>query len=230
MTTLARTTTTPPPRPRLRLRRAALALAVCGPLLLPLSAPAAAADGGATVTVSRTTGLTEGQRITVTGQGFTPGLTSVAVGLCAEHYRSNADCDLTGGAALVNIDARGRLPEVTLTVHGTVAGTDCRTKQCVVGVSPLPTGTPASLRPPNTVDIRIGLAGGTVTGDPSGTGRATTASAAPSAAGSGGEGLSTPLWSLALAAVVLCAAGAVVVSRPPRHPDPAPLSHTGGTP
>ncbi|MFD7432129.1 neocarzinostatin apoprotein domain-containing protein [Streptomyces sp. NPDC059818] len=213
---------------RSRLCRAATAAAFCGPLLIPLLGPAAVAgatDAGATVTVSQATGLVEGGHITVTGKGFRPGLTSVAVGLCKQGYRDNKDCDLSGGAALVNIDAHGRLPEVRLTVHRTVAGADCRTTQCVVGVSPLPAGTPASLRPPNTVDIPIGLKGGTVTGEPSGTGHAQPAAAGGNGAESGWDGPSVALWAACLSVVVLCAG----LSRLPFRPKPFPLSRTGGT-
>ncbi|MFJ3666884.1 neocarzinostatin apoprotein domain-containing protein [Streptomyces sp. NPDC090106] len=217
---------------RPRVRRVVLGLggSLLFPLLLGSATPAAAADTGATVTVSRATALVEGQKITVTGEGFRPGLTSVAVGLCKKGWTSNTDCDLTGGAALVNIDADGRLPTVTLTVHRTVAGTDCRTSQCVVGVSPLPTGTPAALRPANTVDVPIGLEGGTVTGSTSGVGHADTATAAQGAADPHWDGPSTPLWAASLASVVLCAAVGARLSRRPRRTDPVPLSHTGGTP
>ncbi|MFI6653059.1 neocarzinostatin apoprotein domain-containing protein [Streptomyces sp. NPDC050529] len=213
---------------RSRVRRAATAAAACGPLLIALFGPAAvagAADAGATVTVSKATGLVEGGHVTVTGEGFRPGLTSVAVGLCKKGYRDNKDCDLTGGAALVNIDAHGRLPKVTLTVHRTVAGADCRTTPCVVGVSPLPAGTPASLRPPNTVDIPIGLKGGTVTGEPSGVGHARTAAAGTGGSGSGWDGPSTGLWTACLSVVVLCAG----LSRFPLRPKSFPLSRSGGT-
>ncbi|MEV6162049.1 neocarzinostatin apoprotein domain-containing protein [Streptomyces sp. NPDC052052] len=216
------------PSARRRARRAATAVALCGPLLIPLLGPATAAgaaDAGATVTVSRAVDLVEGEHITVNGEGFRPGLTTVAVGLCKEGYHDNKDCELGGGAELVNIDGQGRLPEVTLTVVRMVAGTDCRIKQCVVGVAPLPAGTPASLRPPNTVNIPIGLKGGTVTGDSSGTGRAQT-TAAGATAGSDWDGPSTALWAACLAVVALCAG----LSLLPYRPKPVPLTRTGGTP
>lgn len=160
----------------------------------------------ATVRVSATTGLTEGQQITVDGTGFHAGLTSIAVGLCKKGYTSNKDCDLSGGARLVTIRPDGSLPQVTLTAHTRVAGVDCRTAPCVVGVAPLPSGTPPTLITANSVQIAVGFEGGKVQGEPSGTGRAEpTMSATSAGAGQVDDwsGPSTGMWSLSLGVAAL---------------------------
>lgn len=183
--------------------------------------------GTATAKVSAAVGLTDGRKVTVTGRGFRPGLPSVAVGLCRKGYAGIKDCDLGGGARLVNIDGSGRLPTVTLTVRARFAGVDCRATACVVGVSPLPSAAPTALRAANTVDIPVGFRGGTVPGEPSGTGSAATvpASSTPASDARWG-GPSTALWATSTGVTVLCAVLALVVPR--RHRPRFP--HTGGTP
>ncbi|MGW1771430.1 neocarzinostatin apoprotein domain-containing protein [Streptomyces sp. NPDC002104] len=202
--------------------------------------PAAAdtADAApATVRVSASTGLTDGQQVTVEGTGFRAGLTSVAVGLCKKGYTSNKDCDLSGGARLVTIGPDGSLPHVTLTAHTRVAGADCRTTPCVVGVAPLPSGTPPALIAANSVQVAVGFEGGTVQGEPSGTGRSESeASAASSAAPriDVWNGPSARVWALSLAvAVAALALGALSLARgrrgaAPERPQTSP-SHNGGS-
>ncbi|MFG2972468.1 neocarzinostatin apoprotein domain-containing protein [Streptomyces sp. NPDC048331] len=215
-----------------RTGRAALAAAA----LFTLTGVSPAA-GGATVRVSAAAGLTEGQEITVDGTGFSAGLTSVAVGLCKMGYTGNKDCDLGGGARLVTIGPDGVLPRVTLTVHGRFAGIDCRTAPCVIGVAPLPSGTPPALIAANSVEVAVGFEGGTVPGEASGTGRAgPVGAAAPGAVhGDDWSGPSTPMWALSLGvacAGLLIGAHSLVRSRPQaEHPEP-PLSpsDSGGNP
>ncbi|MFF3611540.1 neocarzinostatin apoprotein domain-containing protein [Streptomyces sp. NPDC002580] len=219
-----------------RLHRTAATVAattVACVLALASTGVASAADSpGATARLSAATDLAEGQRITVTGAGFRGGLTSVAVGLCKKGYTGNTDCDLAGGAKLVNIGGSGRLPTITLTVHARFAGIDCHTAQCVVGISPLPTGTPAALRPANTVDIPVGFRGGTTRGEPSGAGRAgvpVTAVGTAASPDSRWSGPSTVLWTASTALTALCAGAAAYSARRRRPESPTPLPDTGGT-
>ncbi|WP_179166738.1 neocarzinostatin apoprotein domain-containing protein [Streptomyces sp. CB03238] len=213
-----------------RFGRVAPAAATACALLLCGGTSAAATPkegpGTATARVSAAVGLTDGQKITVTGRGFRPGLPSVAVGLCRKGYAGIKDCDLGGGATLVNIDGSGRLPTVTLTARARFAGVDCRTAACVIGIAPLPSAAPAALRAANTVDIPVGFRGGTVPGEASGTGSAATPPAAPGAPDARWGGPSTALWAVSIGVTVFCTALALVIPR--RHRSPVP--HTGGTP
>lgn len=211
-------------------------LALAGAAAAPTAAPAA---DGATVRVSAATGLTEGGRITVDGTGFRAGLTSVAVGLCKQGYTGNKDCDLGGGARLVTIGPDGVLPQVTLTVHARFAGIDCRTTPCVVGVAPLPSGTPPALIAANSVQVAVGFEGGTVPGEASGSGRATPAGAAAPAGARGDDwsGPSTPMWALSLGVAgvgLLLGAHCLVRGRrepaPGAHPLSPANSPSGGNP
>jgi hypothetical protein len=207
-------------------------LAACVLAFSATGAASAADPPGATARLSAAVDLTEGQKITVTGEGFRGGLTSVAVGLCKKGYTGNTDCDLAGGAVLVNIGGSGRLPRITLTVHARFAGIDCRTVPCVVGISPLPTGTPAALRPANTVDIPVGFRGGTPRGESSGVGRAVTATTPGGTVASSGSrwhGPSTLLWGASTALAALCAGAALLSLRRVRHDGGTPLPDTGGT-
>ncbi|MFD3677035.1 neocarzinostatin apoprotein domain-containing protein [Streptomyces sp. NPDC058613] len=207
-------------------------MAVAAAAVLTLNVHAggvAAAEGpSATVRVSAATELTEGQRITVTGQGFHAGLASVAVGLCKKGYTGNKDCDLGGGARLVTIGPDGVLPPVTLTVRAQVAGADCRTTACVVGVAPLPSGTPPGLIGANSVQVPVGFAGGSVAGEASGTGTAAPA-AAPATRTDGWEGPSDLMWSVSLALTVLCLVLAFVRGRRGAAPGTTALSASKGS-
>ncbi|WP_344407276.1 neocarzinostatin apoprotein domain-containing protein, partial [Actinomadura nitritigenes] len=132
-----------------------LAALAVSPLAPPAGAPAAAR-----LQVSRSTDLTEGETITVTGSGFSPGLRSVAVGMCREGYTNGLkDCDLGGGATFVNIDAKGDLPEVRLKARPKFNGLDCTTRQCVIGAGPLPGTVPPSVVTANSAIVRVGFKG-----------------------------------------------------------------------
>lgn len=215
-----------------RAGRAALAASA----VLALTGAADPTPDGATVRVSAATDLTEGRRITVDGTGFRAGLTSVAVGMCKKDYADNKDCDLGGGARLVTIGSDGRLPRVTLTAHARFAGIDCRTTPCVIGVAPLPSGTPASLIAANSVQVAVGFTGGTVPGEASGTGRARpdAAVAAPGTAHDDWSGPSTLLWALSLGVAgvsLLLGVHSLVRGRRGTAPARPPLSpaDSGGT-
>ncbi|MFJ6797221.1 neocarzinostatin apoprotein domain-containing protein [Streptomyces sp. NPDC091268] len=215
-----------------RTGRAVLAAAA----LLTLTGVSPAADV-ATVRVSDAAGLAEGQEITVDGTGFSAGLTSVAVGLCKKGYTGNKDCDLGGGARLVTIGPDGVLPRVTLTVHARFAGIDCRTAPCVIGVAPLPSGTPPALIAANSVEVAVGFEGGTVPGEASGTGRAgPVGTAVPGGVrGNDWSGPSTAMWALSLGvagACLLLGAHSLLRGRPQAAPPKPPLSpsDSGGNP
>ncbi|MCF2531532.1 neocarzinostatin apoprotein domain-containing protein [Yinghuangia soli] len=202
-------------RRRLADRRAlpvASAAAVVAALLFAIGAVPSAGDRAhaaqtASIEVTASTGLVPGQKITVTGRGFQPGLRAVAVGQCSEGYTGPQHCDLKAGATFVNVDADGRLPKVVLTMVTSVHGVDCMTRQCVIGVGPLPGTNPKPLVDANTVNLRIGFAGGSVAGD-----QQPNAQTAPAPAGTGGssdDGPTTALWAGTMAFLVICLAAAI---------------------
>jgi len=163
-----------------------------------------------TVEVTATTGLTAGQKITVTGRGFRPGLRAVAVGQCSQGYTGPGQCDLGAGATFVNVDSKGRLPTVTLTMVTSVHGVDCLTTQCVIGVGPLPGSNPKELVDTNTVNVRLGFVGGAVQGEAhthvTSTGVAAVVGETPRRADT-----SPTLWALTVAFLALCLAGALML-------------------
>lgn len=212
------------PRPRRfrRLRPAVVAAvavlatpAAVGAVGLPVR-PAYAA-GQATVEVTASTGLAPGQKVTVSGRGFQPGLRAVAVGQCSEGYTGPAHCDLSAGATFVNIDADGRLPKVVLTMVASVHGVDCLTRQCVIGVGPLPGTNPKPLVDANTVNVRIGFVGGTVAGDEQPRAQSTNPPGTQ-AGGSSSDGPGTGVWAGTMGFLALCLGAALWgMRRPPRE-------------
>ncbi|MFG2090065.1 MULTISPECIES: neocarzinostatin apoprotein domain-containing protein [unclassified Spirillospora] len=180
---------------------------------LALSAPAApaAAPGGdaPAIQVSRFTDLSEGERITVSGTGFRPGLKAVAVGLCKEGYANGlTDCDLGGGATFVNIDDKGAFTGVTLKAHSKFSEIDCMTRQCVIGAAPLPDTSPPAVIEANTAIVRVGFKGSAFKG-----GAVAAAPATAAAPGPGTGGPSAPLWAATLVLIAGAGAAAVIVQR-----------------
>lgn len=133
----------------LRGTAAALALFVVTVVAAP---PSFAAP---TVEVSATTGLSDGQTVTVTGSGFDADLKGIAVGQCKEGFVGPTDCNLQGGATFRNADASGAITSVTLKLAVTFGGTDCTKVQCVIGAAPLPTNASAAVVQANTAVIPL---------------------------------------------------------------------------
>ena len=140
-------------------RLAALAAAVVvllGPASLFGAAPAYAA---ASLTVSKTTGLKDGDRVTVNGSGFSPNMKQIAVGQCKAGMKGPSDCNLAGGATFVNADASGKIPTVTLSVKEKFGSFDCTRIKCIIGAQILPqAGTPAEVAA-NTSIVEISFGG-----------------------------------------------------------------------
>ncbi|MCM6771927.1 neocarzinostatin apoprotein domain-containing protein [Nocardia sp. CDC159] len=173
-------------------------------------APAAAGgapENAAALRVSASTGLTEGQRITVDGSGFRPGLAAVAVGLCREGFTSGLrDCDLDGGATFVNIGGDGTFPTVTLTARPRFNDIDCLRQRCVIAAAPLPGTEPAAVIAANSAAVPVDFAGSTL---PAPTAAPTVTATAP-ATETGGP--SIVLWSVT-AALLTVFAGVALVDR-----------------
>ncbi|KHL15797.1 neocarzinostatin family protein [Mumia flava] len=134
----------------------ALALGV----VMLVAAPAASA--APQLDVSETTGLSDGQSITVDGSGFDPNLEGIAVGQCKEGFTGPSDCNLQGGATFRNADGSGTIATVTLKLAESFNGIDCTTQQCVIGAAPLPTASSQAVVDANTaiVPLEFGAAAG----------------------------------------------------------------------
>ncbi|MET7770074.1 neocarzinostatin apoprotein domain-containing protein [Nocardia sp. NPDC005366] len=193
--------------PRTLLRLAVLAPVIsAGVLAAPITGRTAPLDGAA-LHIGADDNLQEGQRVTVRGTGFRPGLSAVAIGLCKQGYANGlTDCDLEGGATFVNIGADGTFPELTLTTRSKFRDIDCAHQQCVIAAGPLPGTEPDSIRAANSVEVLIGFAGTQFHG---GTARAPVA---VSASTEDVSGPSAPLW-FATAALLLIVAG-LAIARP----------------
>ncbi|MFF0493697.1 GPS-CTERM domain-containing protein [Nocardia sp. NPDC004068] len=160
----------------------------------------AAPDEPASLQVSAAQGLTDGQRISVRGNGFRPGLAAVAVGLCRENFSNGLrDCDLDGGATFVNIGDDGTLPVVELIAHPTFKQIDCTAQRCVIAAAPLPGTEPPAVIAANSAAVAVDFAGSHL---PS----ATAAPVAVAAPPTDTRGPSTPLWSLTAALLIVLAA------------------------
>lgn len=129
-------------------------LAVVGALLLVtlVAAPAFAAPS---LNVSQLTGLTDGQKITISGSGFEPNLSSIAIGQCVEGYTGPADCNTATGATFKNADASGNVAPFEITVKEVFGSTDCTKVQCMIAAAPLPNATDAATVAANTVELNI---------------------------------------------------------------------------
>ena len=105
----------------------------------------------ATLNVSQTEGLSDGQTVTVSGSGFTPNLKSIAIGQCIEGTSSPSECNTVGGASFRDADANGNIAEFTLVVKEKFGAYDCTQQQCVFGAQPLPGAEDAATVAANTV-------------------------------------------------------------------------------
>jgi hypothetical protein len=156
-------------------RRLAAAVAAgligAGAVLFVQPAPALAA---AKLHVSKTSGIADGEKITVYGTGFTAGLTDLALGQCVKNPATATDCNLTGGAEFVSTDASGKTKTLTLTIQKSFTGKTCD-NGCVVAAQLLPSSHTAAEVAANKVQVTIKFASGTATAT------ATTTSAAATA-------------------------------------------------
>ncbi|MFF3611541.1 neocarzinostatin apoprotein domain-containing protein [Streptomyces sp. NPDC002580] len=126
-------------RARLRPSTAAAVLATAVLAAASAASPAAAA---ATLTVSRTTGLSVGDTVTVSAKGLSPSQAFVPLGLCKPDPAGPTDCDTatalvgkTDSAGVWHVSA-GNATSGTLKILAEAGGADCTAKAgaCVVAV------------------------------------------------------------------------------------------------
>ena len=99
----------------------------------------APAPAGPSITLTPSTGLASGAKVTITGSGFTAGDSLFAVE-CLATATSSADCN-TAGATPITVNSDGTLPSTSFTVTtGTIGSGACGTTAanaagCVISVS-----------------------------------------------------------------------------------------------
>jgi hypothetical protein len=174
--------------------------AVAALLVVLVTAPPSFA--APTLNVSATTGLTDGQIITISGSGFDANLESIAIGQCKTGYVGPADCNTLGGAQFKNADASGNVASFTIKVAEKFGSTDCTKQQCVIAAAPLPTNADAAKIKANTYVVNISF-GAAATAEP--TAAATTQASDNSTLPKTGAGDSMPV--LMLGATALLAGG-----------------------
>lgn len=160
-----------------------------------------------TLTISATTGLTDGQTVTISGAGFAPNLKGLAIGQCVEGYTGPGDCNLAGGAKFRDADASGKVASFTVVVKQVFGAHDCTKVQCVIAGAPLPTASDAATIAANTYATKItfGAAAATTAPSPTAAATTTTAPSDTSTLPKTGAGDSVPV--LMLGASALLAAG-----------------------
>src|SRR6478735_8972733 len=111
-----------------------------------------------TLSVSATTGLTDGQTVTISGSRFAPNLSSIAIGQCIKGYAGPSDCNTAGGATFRNADASGNVASFTIVVKEKFGAHDCVQNDCVIAAAPLPTNADAASVTANTYIVDISFA------------------------------------------------------------------------
>lgn len=185
-------------RPVTLLSRALAAVAAI--LVVLVTAPPSFA--APTLTVSASTGMTDGQTVTISGSGFAPNLKGIAIGQCVKGYTGPGDCNTAGGAKFRDADASGKVASFTIVVKEKFASFDCTKQECVIAAAPLPTNSDAATIKANTYIIPMKF-GAAAAASPTAT--ATTEPTSTSTLPKTGAGDSVPV--LMLGASALLAAG-----------------------
>ncbi|TAM93253.1 MAG: hypothetical protein EPN43_01010 [Jatrophihabitans sp.] len=116
---------------------AAGAVAAVGAAVLAFASPAAAAPS---LTVTPSTGLTNGQSVTVTLSGFPANAGGINIVQCLASGTGAADCDVNDAQLGKTADASGSLT-VTMPVRSTFTGLgastpiDCTKQQCMIAAN-----------------------------------------------------------------------------------------------
>jgi hypothetical protein len=114
---------------RFRLGAASVgAVAAAGAAVLAFAAPAAAA---ASITVSPSSGLKDGQTVSVSISGFAPNASNINIVECLTSGTGASDCDVNDGKLFQKTDANGALT-VSMTVRATFNSVDCTKAQCMI--------------------------------------------------------------------------------------------------
>lgn len=180
-------------------------------VVLMSAAPSFAAPA---LDISAHENLEDGQTVTISGSGFTPGLKGIAIGQCRKGYVGPGDCNLSGGAVFRDADASGNVAEFSIVVKEKFTGVDCTAEVCVLAAGPLPTAADAATVAANTWEVEMTFGAAPVE-EP--TTAPTTAPAAPTtpttteALPKTGAGDSVPVLLLGASALVAAGIGAMLL-------------------
>ena len=163
------------------------AVATVGAAVLAFAAPAGAA---ASITVSPSSGLKDGQTVSVSISGFAPNASNINIVQCLASGSGASDCDVNDGKLFQKTDANGALT-VSMTVRATFNSVDCAKQQCMIAAH---AGTDPTSGTNAEANISFGSSGGNSGGGsssapapvPSAT--ATTTSGGSTATGGGNAG------------------------------------------
>ena len=118
---------------------AVLASSLVGGVVMASSATAA---GSPTIKITPAKGLKNGQKVTVTGSGFTP-KDNVYIVECLKNSTGQADCNALGAVPAV-ITAKGKLPATSFTVAtGTIGPKTCGTSKADANGCNISVGNPS---------------------------------------------------------------------------------------
>lgn len=173
-----------------------------------------AAQATPTISVSPSSGLTNGQTVTITGSGFTPG-SSVGVSMCDDPFVDGSSCDFST-AKIGSSDGAGGF-SLTYQVVDTIHGHSCVPTGCLIGASNLNVANEFA----NRVSLGFGTGStptpeptpsppGATTPGPTGGSSGAGASATPTALANTGQSDSLPF--IALAGFALVAVGAALTA------------------
>ncbi|NPC97677.1 LPXTG cell wall anchor domain-containing protein [Nocardioides sp. zg-DK7169] len=168
-----------------------------------------------TLEVSQLEGLTDGQVLTVSGEGYEPGLSGIAVGQCVEGYAGPADCNLPNGSTFRTADENGSIGEFTVTVNEKFGDHDCTVVQCYFASGPIPNAVDEATYKANVVEHKISFGAPAAPAEPA-PAEPTTAPAAttPTTGGTAlpktGGGDSMPVVLLSGSALLLLGLGVIV--------------------
>ncbi|MEV0898822.1 neocarzinostatin apoprotein domain-containing protein [Actinoplanes sp. NPDC049802] len=168
----------------------AAALICAVTIVLADSSPALAAPE---LHVSKTSGIADGEKITVYGTGFKAGLTDLALGQCIADPATATDCNLTGGAEFVSTDDSGKTKTLTLTIAKSWSdGAKNCDDGCVIAAQLLPSSHSEEDVAANKVQVKITFgAGGGGTTSPTKTATPTKTSTSTKSATAGSSKSST---------------------------------------
>ena len=111
-----------------QLSAVSLGVLALGAGLIMLAAPAAAAPG---LSVTPSTGLSDGQSVSVSGTGFAANATNINVVQCQSGSTSANSCNIAGGQFFQHTNASGAFT-VSITVKASFGSVNCTKVTCMI--------------------------------------------------------------------------------------------------